>query len=82
MWVLSLLLLSFSFGVNILDKCELDYKRCVFNCVQKFPIDKEKYKGCETRCKLDKGLCRTKEAIDSIGESVKKFLEGFSKEGL
>lgn len=71
---------SLSFGVEPPDRCEVKYKKCVFDCVQEFPLDEEKREGCKTRCKLDKGLCKTLETMEKLGESVKEFLEGFFSE--
>jgi len=71
---------SLSFGVKLPDRCEVKYRKCVFDCVQEFPLDKEKRGGCETRCKLDRGLCKTKETVEKLGKSVKEFLEGFFSE--
>ena len=79
--LLILLIAGEGFSLEVLDKCEVKYKRCAFDCVQEFPLDKEKRGGCLTRCKFDKGLCKAKEGAEKTINSIKKFLEGFSKEG-
>ncbi len=67
-------------GQTLLDKCEANYKKCVFDCVQEFTLDETKRKGCEARCKLDKMLCKAREGVNKVGNSLRDFLEGFSKE--
>lgn len=75
-----ILIVSLSFSVELSDRCEIGYRKCVFDCAQEFPLDKERREGCETRCKLDKGLCKTRETMEKLGKSVKEFLEGFFSE--
>jgi hypothetical protein len=58
---------------RVLDKCEINHNRCLFTCKIKFPVERDKYKGCKTRCKLEAGLCKTKEAL----RGVKDFWTGF-----
>ncbi len=75
-----LLLLGGAHALEVPDKCDLRFRKCVFDCVQEFPLDKTKRKGCETRCQLDRALCKTRRGIEKLGDSVRDFLEGFSKE--
>ena len=79
-FLLFLLLASEAFSFKVLDRCEIDYRRCAFDCVQEFPLDKEKRKGCETRCKFDKVLCEVREGVKGTIDNLKRFLEGFSRE--
>ncbi len=80
-WLLALLLLVGSaHALELLDRCDRKFKKCTFDCVQEFPLDETKRKGCETRCQLDRALCKTREGVEKLGESVRDFLEGFSRE--
>ena len=79
--VLMVLLLSVvSFGNALLSRCDIEYQRCMFNCVQEFPLDKDKRDGCELRCKLNKGACSAGEALEEVRNKLNKFWEGFSKD--
>ncbi len=78
--ILLSILTALSFSTELLGRCELAYRRCTFDCVQEFPLDKERREGCLTRCKLDRGLCEVGDMIRETAQSVKRFLEGFSKE--
>jgi len=75
-----LLLLGSAYALEVPDRCDLRFRKCVFDCVQEFPLDKTKRKGCETRCQLEKALCKTRDGMERLGNSVRDFLEGFSKE--
>ncbi|WP_457600721.1 hypothetical protein [Hydrogenivirga sp.] len=73
-----MLLFSHAFGIEIVDRCELRYKRCLFDCIQEFPLDKKKRSGCETKCKLNKGWCKAGKALEGIKEDINKFWQGFT----
>ncbi len=80
MWLVVFLLSSLAFGAEIPNKCDIRYSKCIFDCVQKFPLDKEEREKCEMRCKLNKVLCKTGKIIDKFGRELKDFFEDFSKE--
>lgn len=80
--LLLVLILAFeAFSSEVLDRCEIRHRKCVFDCTQKFPLDKEKRRGCRTRCDLEKGLCKVKKGVEGAVEDLKRFLEGFSEGG-
>jgi len=74
------LLISGAYASELLDRCDVRFKKCIFDCVQEYPLDETKRKGCETRCRLEKAICKTRSGIEKLGESMKDFLEGFSRE--
>ena len=67
-----------AFPLEVLDKCEVDHRKCLFNCTQRFPLDEEKRKGCIMRCDLEKGFCKAKKGVEGAMDRLKRFLEGFS----
>ncbi|RLJ70751.1 hypothetical protein BCF55_1034 [Hydrogenivirga caldilitoris] len=78
--ILLFALLTAAHGIELGDRCDIQYGRCIFDCVQEFPLDKKKRSGCETRCKINKGWCKTNKAMKDIANDISKFFQGFSKE--
>ena len=77
---LFLFLASETFSLELLDRCEIEYRRCAFECLQKFLLDKERRSGCEMRCKFDKGVCDIREGVRKTIKNMEKFLKGFSQD--
>ncbi len=78
--LLMLLFTVSSYGeIKVLGNCEFDYKRCMFHCKAKFPIDESKYAGCKTRCKVDMAICKSKETVEKTYEGFRDFLSGFTE---
>ena len=75
-----LCLVSLSEAIELADRCELSYKKCAFDCVQEFPLDEKKRKGCITRCKLNKGWCKAGKAVKDVAKDINRFFEGFTKD--
>ncbi len=74
-----LLMVSVSIAQDLLSKCEVYYRRCTFDCTQRYPLQEQKRKGCMFRCEVDKGLCSVFSATKQIADRVKNFIEGFSQ---
>ncbi len=77
---LLLLMVGNLFAIELPDRCDIRYQKCVYDCIQEFPLDKEKRKGCELRCELGKGWCKTKSGAKKLTEGLRRMWEGFSRE--
>ena len=76
--VLALLSAGLVFGEDIkkLDRCEIEFKKCEYECVAKYPTNKKKQDGCKMRCSANKAYCETGRALKKAGKEIKDFLEG------
>ncbi len=77
-FLILLVIFSVAHSIELPDRCELKYRKCMFDCVQEFPLDKKRRSGCETRCKVNKGWCKAGKVVKDIAEDINRFLEGFS----
>ncbi len=68
--------IGFSGEIKKLDRCELEFKKCEYDCVVKYPTNKKKQDGCKMRCSANKAYCETGRALKKAGKEIKDFLEG------
>ncbi len=80
MMLIALALLSvglvFAEEIKKLDRCEIEFKKCEYECAVKYPTNKKKQDGCRMRCSANKAYCETGEALKKAGKEIKDFLEG------
>jgi N6-adenosine-specific RNA methylase IME4 len=62
--------------VKKLSKCEIEYKKCEYECILKNPTSKNKQEGCKLRCAANKAYCETSRALKKAGKDIKDFFEG------
>ena len=75
-FLLIVVFFSLSYGIELLDKCDIRYKKCTFDCVQSYPLDEKKRKACEIKCKVEKGACKAKETAGKLKDKAKELFEG------
>jgi len=62
--------------IKKLDRCEIEFKKCEYECVSKYPTNKNKREGCKIRCSANRAYCETGKALKEAGKEIKDFLEG------
>jgi len=63
-------------GISMdVDKCDVEYRRCQFFCVEENPIDREKLAKCNRRCRINKVMCETKATAKNLWNKMKKVLK-------
>jgi len=73
--VLVLALIGIAYGVEPQNGCDPRYRRCIFDCVQRFPLDNTEREKCVARCELSRGVCKFKEGANSVMKGLRHFLK-------
>ena len=68
--------IAHSVELKKLDKCEIEFKKCEYECAVKYPTNKKKRDGCKMRCSANRAYCKTGKALKEAGKEIKDFLEG------
>lgn len=62
------------FSLESPDRCDVEYRRCQFFCVEENPIDRDKLAKCNRRCKLNRIICKTKITTKNLWHKIKDVL--------
>ena len=61
-------------SLEIADKCDVEYRRCQFFCVEENPLDIDKLAKCNRKCKFNRIVCKTKVTTKNLWHKIKEVI--------